>query len=832
MRLLADLRHALRQFRRAPGFAITAILTLALGIGATTAVFSVAYGVLIDPFPYRDVHTLATPKLCMPDQPQCAWRPYTPEQFNQIAGKTSLFSGITASTVGNVTLTGAAAPQQVRGNYLTPNTFSVLGVAPMLGRASTESDVSPGHEEVALLSYRYWQQHFGGSAAVLGKVLTVDGRARTVIGVMPPRFLWRGGDVYLPIQMTNTPVIEGQHYFTLVGRVKPGVTDAQAAGQLKPIFDDFRKSSPGSFSAELRLGIMPFDEMFRSGLGDTLYLLLGAVFVLLLIACVNVSSLLLARSVGRGHEFAVRASLGASPWRLARAALTESLALALAAMPVALLFAYAGLEAMLRIVPADTIPDEAAVTMNLPVLLVSLGIAVLTILIFGSAPAWRSASPHPATALQGNARTSASRAQRRLLGGLVVTEIALSFALLTLAGLMVRSLVAVESVPMSADPNHTLVFSVPLPADGPATPGEIRPILQSDSQLRFFRQFLERAATVPGVRSVSVDAGMPFLQWDGVKVQVPGQPLDTQWRPLHLVDPGYLQAAGRVLVMGHFIDAREVDAQAHDAVVSQAFVQKYFGGGPVLGKLVHLPGLLGNGQAAAGEKAGAAHASDGANDGASDGFTIVGVVKDATASLVMGHLNPPEILLPYSVAPQMVDAAVVQTALPPEQMIPSFRRLVAGIDKDQPIADAMSLRHLLDMYGYAGPRFALALFGAFAAAGLLLACIGIYSVLSFVTSQRTREIGIRIALGARPLHVMWIVLSQACVWCGAGVAIGLPLALLAGHLAQAQLFNTSQYDLLTLLGAAGILPVLAIAGTCVPASRAATIDPVVALRSE
>jgi predicted permease len=525
--------------------------------------------------------------------------------------------------------------------------------------------------------------------------------------------------------------------------------------------------------------------------------------------------------VGREHEFAVRASLGASPWRLARAALTESMVLALAAMPVALLFAYAGLQAMLSIVPKDTIPDEAVVTMNIPVLLISLAIAAGTILIFGSAPAWRSASPHPATALQGNSRTSASRAQRRLLGGFVITEIALSFALLALAGLMVRSLLTVENVPISADPDHTLVFSLPLTSDRYPTP---------ESQVLFFRQFLDRAETVPGVRSVSIDAGMPFLYWDGVKVQVPGQPVDKLWRPLHLVDPAYLQAAGRTLVAGHFIDAREVDAKSHDAVISQSFVRQYFAGGSVLGRTVHLSGLAQVEQTAAAAVAAAGHTANSA--AADDSFTIVGVVKDATASLVMGHLNPPEVFLPYSVAPQRVDAALVETALPPAELIQSFRRLIAGIDKDQPIADAMSLRQLLDMYGYAGPRFALALFGAFAVAGLLLACIGVYSVLSFVTSQRTQEIGIRIALGARRPHVMWIVLRQACLWSAAGVVIGLPLALAAGHFAQAELFHTSPYDPLTLISASAILPLLAIFGTCLPARRAATINPVVALRAE
>ena len=388
-----DLRYAAGQLRRNPGFAITAILTLSLGIGASTAVFSVAYGVLIDPFPYKDVHTLATPKLCSPEWTQCGWRSYTPAQFNEIVEETGIFSGVTASTISDVILTGESEPQRLRGNYITPNTFDVLGVQPLLGRGSTEDDVVNNSEEVALLSYRYWQAHYGGSRTILGRTLNFNGHPRTIIGIMPPRFLWRGGDVYLPIRMTNDEEVQGQRYFALVGRLKPGVTEAQAAAELTPIFDDFKKTAPMRFPKNLRLGILPFDEMFKSDLASTLHLLLGAAFVLLFIACVNVSSLLLARAVNREREFVVRASLGASRLRLVRHALTESLLLALASLPVALAFAYAGLKATLRIVPTETIPDEAVVTMNLPVLLCSLGMALATVVIFGLAPAWHSAWP-------------------------------------------------------------------------------------------------------------------------------------------------------------------------------------------------------------------------------------------------------------------------------------------------------------------------------------------------------------------------------------------------------------------------------------------------------
>ncbi|HEY1964988.1 MAG TPA: ABC transporter permease, partial [Acidobacteriaceae bacterium] len=346
--LAAGLRYAFRQLRRAPGFAITAVLTLALGIGATTAVYSVAYGVLIDPFPYHDVKTLATPKICVPDQPRCSWRIYSASQVAQIAQRTDIFSGVTASTEGQVTITGGQSPERVRGNYITPNTFSVLGVQPILGRASADVDVQPGHGDVALISYRYWQRHFGGKPSVLGTVIDVEHRSRTIIGVMPQRFLWRGADLYLPIPVASDTERQGPGRYAVVGRVRLGVTGAQAATALQPLYEDFRKANPAAYPEKMRLGLMPFAQMFASGLDDVLHLLLGAVVLLLLIACANVSSLLLARAVARDREFALRSAIGASAWRLARAAFTESLALALIALPVALLFAYASLQLILR----------------------------------------------------------------------------------------------------------------------------------------------------------------------------------------------------------------------------------------------------------------------------------------------------------------------------------------------------------------------------------------------------------------------------------------------------------------------------------------------------
>jgi predicted permease len=800
-----DFRFAFRQMRRNPGFAVTAILTLALGIGASTAVFSVAYGVLIDPFPYKDVHTLATPKICWPELGYCGWRAYTPQQFNEIAAKTDIFNGVTASTIGMVELTGNFEPQRLRGNYITPNTFSVLGVQPMLGRATLESDVEPGHEEVALLSYRYWQAHFGGNPSVIGQVMNVDHHPRTIIGVMPPRFLWRGADFYLPIQMTNAPEVEGQRFFALVGRLKPGVTDAQAEAELRPIFDDFNKTSPFAFPKNIGLGILPFDEMFKSNLANTLYLLLGSVFVLLFIACVNVSSLLLARAVNREHEFVVRASIGATRGRLVRHALTESLLLALAALPVALPCAYLGLQAILRIVPADTIPDEAVVTMNIPVLLASVALTFGTVLIFGMAPAWHSANPRLAAALSGS-RTSGSRSQRRLLSGFVVTEIALSLALLMLAGLMVRSLMAVEDAPVPFAPDRTLVMRIPL--------GEVR-YPTPESKSIFFRELLDRVRALPGVSAATVDAALPFMDLDGERVQIGGQLEDKRIVALHLTDPVFLAASGRRMLQGHFIDAREVSARAHEAVITQNFANRYFAGENAIGRTIRLPEFK----------------PDGKNKMDNDAFTVVGVMSDLPFFIGFRE-SFPHVLLPYTVAPDAASALIVSTSLPASELMNPVRQTIRSMDKDQPIMDAMTLRQMLDMYGYAGPRFSLALFGTFAAAALLLALVGIYGVLSFITMQRTQEIGIRMALGANPGNVMWMVMRQALLLALMGVAVGMPLAFAAGRFAGSELIHTSQYDPLALLGGICVLPLLAIAGTYLPARRAAGVNPAAALRAE
>ena len=469
---------------------------------------------------------------------------------------------MTASTVGFVEITGNFEPQRVRGNYITPNTFDVLGVKPILGRATMDADVDAGHEEVALLSYRYWQAHYGGIPSVIGQVIKVDRHPRTVIGVMPPRFLWRGADIYLPIKMTNEFAVEGQRRFALVGRLKPGVTDAQAAAELAPIFAEFAQTEPFMYPKNLRLGILPFDEMFKSGLASTLYLLLGSVFVLLFIACVNVSSLLLARAVSREHEFVVRASIGLRAFDSFDTRSRNRCCSPLIAFPVSLVCAYAGIagDSAHRPHRHHSRRSRHYYECSGPARLAGNrawdGADLRHRCRHGTAP-----DPRLAAALN-SFRSSDSRSQRRLLSGFVVTEIALSLALLMLAGLMVRSLVAVENVPVPFAPDRTLMLRIPLAEARYPTP---------ESRTLFFRQLLDRVRAVPGVSQATVDAAFPFMDMYADRVQISGQAIDKRVVAIHLTDPDFLEMSGRKMLQGHFLDSREVSAASHEAVIYAEF---------------------------------------------------------------------------------------------------------------------------------------------------------------------------------------------------------------------------------------------------------------------
>src|SRR5438128_5806468 len=433
---LQDFRYGVRILRKSPGFSAIAILSLALGIMAATAMYSVIYGVVLNPFPYRDVDSLMSVKIWSPDQ--SGYRVgYTVDQFLEIAERNTIFEGVIASTISDVLWSSQGEPQRLRGNVCTMNAFDVMGVPPLIGRTPTPADAVPGAPSVAVLGYKFWNRQFGADPTVLGRQMPLNETTRTIIGVMPPRFMFRGADVYLPTIFHRGQLPEGVRYVHLLGRLKPGVTPAKSEPDLLPIIADLKQREPTAFPEKWRVGLLSFKETFPSSIRENLWILFGAVGLLLLIACANVSNLLLSKASARQKEMAVRAALGASRARLLRQLLTESLMLAVAGGALGVVLASGALQAILSLVPPDTIPDESEIALNRPVLIFTLAVSALTSVVFGLAPALHACTRELTNSLREAGRGLAGGVRQALLRkGLMVAEVALSLILLVGASLM------------------------------------------------------------------------------------------------------------------------------------------------------------------------------------------------------------------------------------------------------------------------------------------------------------------------------------------------------------------------------------------------------------
>ena len=488
--VLADLTFAIRQIRRYPGVAGTAIISLTLGIGAATAVFSVVHGVVLDPFPYKDVNSLMSIRVSEPGQ-RGGRTGYTVDQFLDLREHSSIFEGVTASTISDVFWTGRPVPERLRGNHTTFDGLAIMGVPALVGRIFTEADRG---SDVCVLGFRFWQRQFAGDHGAIGSTLLLNGRVRTVIGVMPPRFMWRGADVYLPLDFRRGAVQEGVRFVHVVGRLKPGVTGAQAEADLRPIIDSMKQRAPASFPAQYRVGLLSFADTFPSGISDVLWALLAAVGLLLLITCANVSNLLLAHSLHRAREMAIRVSLGAGRWRLVKQLLTESTVVAAAGGILGVAAAWAGMKGILAMVPQFTIPDEADVRLNLPVLAFAAAVSMATSILFGLLPALQSTRRDIVEPLKAGGRTGAGRRESWLSGGLVVTEVGLSLMLLAAAALMVRSLARVTSADYGVDTRSVLVARSPRSDRYPA----------AERRVAFATDLVERLKGAPAVESVAI----------------------------------------------------------------------------------------------------------------------------------------------------------------------------------------------------------------------------------------------------------------------------------------------------------------------------------------
>ncbi|MBX5495431.1 MAG: ABC transporter permease, partial [Bryobacteraceae bacterium] len=749
-----DLIIGARNLRRTLGTSILAIASLALGIMATTAMYSVVHAVILNPFPYKDVDRLVSIQVSEPGQPY-GRTGYSVDQYLEFRERTTIFEGLIASTISDVVWTGNGEPQRLRGNHGPYDTFDVMGVPPLLGRTPVKADVAPGAPQVAVLGYRFWQRQFGGDPSVLGRKLVLNGVTRTVIGVMPPRFMWRGADVYLPVDFRRGQVIEDVRFVHVLGRVKPHVTPAQAEAELRPIIEDLKKQNPSDFPEQWRVRLLKFSETFPSSIRNELWILFGAVGLLLLIACANVSNLLLSKAAGRQREMAVRASLGAGKGRLIRQLLTESLLLALAGGTFGVALAFGALRVLIALVPPGTIPDEAEIALNLPVLLFALAVSVLTTILFGLAPAIQSASINLTEALKAGGRNSSgTRRQAGTRRVLVVAEVGLSVVLLAGAALMMRVLLELQRVDIGFEADRVLSMRVPLSES--RYPDAAR-------RVQFFQDLIPRIAALPGVRQAGLNTGLhPFMSY-GVMISVDGLPPDRQRVGFHAASRGYFDVIAARLVRGRlFTEAEEANRQ-QVAVVNEKFVERYFAGREPVGAVARVPLLKGARW-----------------NLADDGFRITGVIRDIPNRGLENDASP-EMFVPYTVLGEPGFLAI-KTDVEPMSLAKAAAAQVYAIDGEQPVTDVKPVSDYLRDWAFAGPRFNLILFGLFAGLGLTLAVVGVYGVIASSVAQRTAEIGIRMALGATVGAVVRMVLFSGMRLVLAGVVLGFAGSLVAARL--------------------------------------------------
>ena len=808
-----DLRYGLRMLLKQPGFTAVAVLTLALGIGATTALFSVIYGVLISPYPYAEPQEIWTPGVISSKANQ-QMRPYRLNEYIEMTRLPGL-ADVMATGPGSVLLTGEFAPETIRGIRLSPNAFNFLGVPPLFGRTIQRSDIrSTGEPDlVTVLSFRRWQRLFGGDTNILGRTLRLNDQLHTIIGVMPPRFGWWTDDgVWLPLGRDSG---DSQSVFPIV-RLKPGVTPSVAEQQLHALHLELAKANPSGFPQDdftTRLTNY-LDITAASGeMQRSLQLLFGAVGFLLLIACANVANLQLARATSRAREMAIRLSIGAGRGQLVRQLLTESLLVSLLGGLLGLLFAIWITSLMGALMPSFYVPNEARIQINGHVLLFSVIVSVLTGILFGLAPALQLSRPSLVEALKDEARGSSASSGGRTRAMLVVAEVALSAVLLVSAGLTIRSFIALQRVDLGFQSDHVLSAGLPLPP-------KRYPTLEQRN--RFARELLERVQNLPGVQAATIgNGGLPFGGPQSTFAIEGEAEAETRRIVLHLVSADYLHTLGIPLREGRMLTEREINGSEGVAVVNEAAARFWPAGQGAVGRRLRLDLL---------EKPGSLAVLTPTN--ASPFVTIVGVVGNTRNDDIRNDPQP-AVLLPYTLMAPPQRTLVVRTLGDPKPLLTALRAQVRAMDTEQPVSSATTFEEIVGSRT-AQPRFIMTLFSLFAALGLAMAMAGIYSVLSYLVSRRTHEIGVRMALGAQRADVLRLVFKTGGRLVAAGMVLGILASLGTSSLlgSQLELFRVRSADPLSFLGVFVLLVVVALAACFIPARRAAEVDPMEALRYE
>jgi predicted permease len=825
-RLLQDLRYGARMLRKNPGFAVVAIVTLALGIGANTAIFSVVNGVLLRPLPYKDPARLMVVYSSFNGVP--AGGATSPPDFRTLREQNHSFESLSAYYGETSNLTGVGRPERIRGRIVSAEYFSTLGVQPMLGRGFLPGEEKWGSHRVVIVSYGFWRSHLNADPDIANKTFDLDGERYNVVGVMPASFFDGNPDIAMWMPMAwkqgDNSDSHNNYFLSMWGRLKAGVTQQQAYADLNAIMLSIAQQFPENkgIGADLK----PLHEAWVGDTRPALLVLLTAVGLVLLIACVNLANLLLARAVGRQKEIAIRSAMGAGRGRLLRQFVTESILLALLGGALGLALAYLSLG--LLPLAKDVLPLMAQIHLDGRVLLFTVGLCLLTGLLFGLMPAVQSSrSQRLQDALKEGGRTSQEGAGRnRLRAGLVITEVALAMVLLIGSGLAIRSFQRLLGVDPGFSPDHVLSFSISLPGSYDPEPDNLARIGAPARLIALEEQLLNKIEQIPGVEAAGATSSLPLRGENWGKLFTPlDRPLPTsidtvehvQYRP---VTGHYFRSLGIRLLKGRLLDEHDQANSPYSVVVNEALVRKYWPGQDPIGKEVLLappenllpPNLLPAGL----------HLQK---------FSIVGVVADAH----YGGLDANAVPVVYASIRQhdfsMHPAFVVRSNGDPNALISSIRSELAQLDKGLPIADVSTMEQIMSE-SVAQPRLQAVLLGLFGALAIALAVVGIYGVMSYAVSERTSEIGIRMALGATPGNILKMVGTQGLMFTIIGLAVGLGLALSLTRLMSKILFGVSPTDPLTFGVIAVLLAAVALLACWVPARRATKVDPLVALRYE
>jgi predicted permease len=812
--LAQDLKFAVRGLLKAPGFALVAILTLALGIGANSAIFSVVNGVILKQLPYAEPESLLYVNAAFPTMGFTDFWMSQPE-FDEYSEWGDQLESLGAFTTGEVSVATATQPLRVRRVSATLDFFTTLGVQPVHGRLFSAEEDGPGGDAVALLSSELWQRAFGGDQGLLGESIDLNGTQTRVVGIMPPGFDIQdnGTEVWQPMQLDPAnPRPRSNHFLLAVGRLAPGATVDSARAQLTSLHAQWRDRVPDGHVPNGDTHYLQARGLREEAVGDVrpaLLLLLAAVGCVLLVACANVGNLLLARAESRQKEIAVRTALGASRGRLMRQFLTESVLLGLIGGVAGLLLGTWGLRVLLATSP-DSLPRVAEITMDGSVLAFTLGVSIFTGLLFGMAPMLHMGIRNLSNSLrEGGDRSTSGSARQRVRRSLVVLEIGLAVVLVVCAGLMIRSFAALQDVDPGFDPSGLLTFRVYLSSADYPDPG---------AQMAFFDQLTEKLGAVPGVISATAMNGLPpqrpvnanDTEFEGVERTEDGPPHNVdyyQW-----VTAGYFETMGIEVVEGRYFGTEDMGPGAQPVtVINQRLADVFYPGESPVGRRVR--NCCGD---------------------SSPWLTIVGVVADVkqggleTDTGTELYFYTPQVAAAVGFAPRTMNV-VVRTSVPPATLATQAREAVWALDPGLPLADVQAMSSVLHS-AVARPRFLTLLLGIFGAVALALAAIGTYGVMSYSVAERHRELGIRMALGAERSGVLRMVLAQGLKLAGAGLVMGVLAAVWVSRFMGTLLFGIGTTDLVTFLAVPALLLVVAIMACLIPARRATRVDPMVALR--